>query len=149
MNTLKLSPAGWDRDQDYPWLHMNYINERKDIWYAGMGHIFIYHYLYDFADAFLTFYSSGEAIQQTLPLKVYPNPFKYQTRFRYTLLKHGHVRLSIFDSMGRLVRILVDEEQSEGPHELMLNAENLKPGMYFYNLETESIAQTGKLIRID
>jgi len=135
-------------DQDYPWLHLDYINEHRDIWYAGMGHLFIYHYLQEFAESFITFYSSEEDIDWDLPIKVYPNPFKYQTRFRYTLRENGHVRLRIYDSMGRLVRIIADEEQLKGPHEVVIDASELRPGFYIYELEAGGHVVTGRMIRV-
>jgi hypothetical protein len=135
-------------DQDYPWLHMDYINDRKDVWYVGMGHLYVYHYLHDFADEMITFYSPEETIRWELPIKIYPNPFKYQTRIRYTLQTSDYVRLKIYDSMGRLVMIPVDEAQIEGPHEVILNADDLVPGMYFYKLEITGLVKSGRMIRI-
>ena len=136
-------------DQEYPWLHLDYINEHKDVWYVGMGHLFVYHYLKEFADSFITFYSSEESIQWDLPIKIYPNPFKYETRIRYTLQDNVFVRLGIYDSMGRLIRLMVSEEQHEGPHEVILDADDLIPGLYIYKLEAGNRVKTGRMIRVN
>ena len=32
-------------DKDFTWSHLEYISNRKDIWYVGFGHLYLYHYI--------------------------------------------------------------------------------------------------------
>ena len=32
-------------DQEYAWVHLDYISNRKNIWYTGFGHLYAYHFL--------------------------------------------------------------------------------------------------------
>lgn len=61
--------------------------------------------IYGFTDA-----ESGvqDGAARSRLLAVYPNPFNPKTVISYTLPEAGHVRLTVHDVSGRLVRILVD-----------------------------------------
>ena len=84
----------------------------------------------------------------------YPNPFNPSTIIPYRLKEAGHVRLSIYDLKGELVRILVNEWQERGYYEVVFqpNAEDkkkitkfevpmgktysdLSSGMYIYSIQ--------------
>jgi len=34
-------------DKDFTWSHLEYISNRRDIWYVGFGHLYLYHYISD------------------------------------------------------------------------------------------------------
>jgi hypothetical protein len=55
----------------------------------------------------------------------YPNPFNPSTTISYNLINTGHVRLSIFDVLGKEVSVLVNEKQSSGSYEVRWNASAL------------------------
>lgn len=69
-------------------------------------------------------------------LQNYPNPFQRSTRIQYTLDTPAHVRLSIYDLLGREIKTLVDSQQAAGIHEIAWHAENRAKGLYFYRMET-------------
>ena len=82
----------------------------------------------------------------------YPNPFNPSTVIRYSLPLLSHVRLEIFDALGRRIEELVNAEQDAGNREVTWRA-NAPSGTYFYRIEaisTESphdrFAATRKLI---
>lgn len=77
---------------------------------------------------------------------VYPNPFTDKTNFNYSLNKSALVNLKITDMEGRLIRTLVNEEQSTGEFSYQLNANNLSKGIYFYQFKAGNISLNGKLI---
>jgi hypothetical protein len=55
---------------------------------------------------------------ETLTLKGnYPNPASERTTLPYTLPEQQHVRLVVYDVLGRRVQILVDESQRAGLHQ--------------------------------
>ncbi len=82
----------------------------------------------------------------------YPNPFDYSTTIPYTLATSGPVRLVIYNSLGQMVRTLVDEHQSEGRQEVVWSGQdgNHQPvasGMYLYRLEVpDQYEANGKMM---
>jgi hypothetical protein len=46
----------------------------------------------------------------------YPNPFRRETTIEYTLPEAGHVRVEVYDLLGRRVSVLADEHQDAGLH---------------------------------
>jgi hypothetical protein len=78
----------------------------------------------------------------------YPNPFNPSTTISYNLINTGHVRLSIFDVLGKEVSVLVNEKQSSGSYEVRWNASALPSGVYFYRLESGSFSDVKKMILV-
>jgi len=73
----------------------------------------------------------------------HPNPFNSTTTIDYSVLQQGNVKLIIYDLLGREIKALVDEYQSEGPQTAEWdgtdNDENtVKSGVYFCHISTES-----------
>jgi photosystem II stability/assembly factor-like uncharacterized protein len=69
----------------------------------------------------------------------YPNPFNPVTTIRYSLPSSSRVKISVCNSLGQVVSVLVNEEQSVGWKEVQWNA-NVTSGMYFYRLESVSVS---------
>ena len=78
----------------------------------------------------------------------YPNPFNAQTTIRFDLKSQTKVQLRIFNTVGELVEILVDQELGSGSHEVIFdtNHNNLASGIYYYNLQTDRSSQTKGMI---
>jgi hypothetical protein len=69
---------------------------------------------------------------------VFPNPFRDQTNIQYTLPKSGKVRVKVFNHLGQQVKLLADEMQSAGIHNIKLNNSDLSgAGAYFYQITFE------------
>ena len=66
----------------------------------------------------------------------YPEPFNPITTIGYELSRQGLVKIMLFDMLGRKVRTLVEEKQSAGSHQIVLDATDLPNGAYIYTLET-------------
>ena len=69
-----------------------------------------------------------------------PNPFVSSTRIAFSMKERGHVRLTVFDAKGRLVRVLADEVRDQShyvePWDGTDGDGRLVPtGTYFYRLE--------------
>lgn len=66
----------------------------------------------------------------------YPNPFNPSTIISYTIRESGNVKLIVYDSIGRRVAILVNEEKSAGKHEIefTMDKQYLSSGIYYYQL---------------
>jgi hypothetical protein len=76
----------------------------------------------------------------------YPNPFNPSTTITFELPTSSHVRLSVFDLLGREVSVLVNEKKDAGIHDVTFDAAGLASGMYFYRLQAGRFAQTKKLL---
>jgi hypothetical protein len=75
-----------------------------------------------------------------------PNPFGGSTRISYRLARESEVSLTLFDVSGRRVRVLVDETQPAGLHEVSLRMDGLAPGVYSYRLEAAGSRQQRKCV---
>ncbi|OLE58262.1 MAG: hypothetical protein AUI36_13750 [Cyanobacteria bacterium 13_1_40CM_2_61_4] len=76
----------------------------------------------------------------------YPNPFNPSTTIRYELPRASHVRLTIYDVIGREVRVVVDAQNGAGQHQATFGAGNLPSGVYFYRLTAGAFVETKKLL---
>jgi polyhydroxybutyrate depolymerase len=81
----------------------------------------------------------------------YPNPFNPQTTIRYTLQQPGHIILKIYDTTGRLVQTLVDEQKASGEHSLIWNGMDadgrmVGSGVYFYRMDSNGSHDTKSMI---
>jgi hypothetical protein len=72
----------------------------------------------------------------------YPNPFNPATSIGYTvgavssqqIEVSSHVRLAVYDLIGREVAVLVNEKRAPGFYEVQFNASGLASGTYFYRI---------------
>ena len=74
-----------------------------------------------------------------LSLQNFPNPFNPTTTIEYAVGSGGPVSMRIFDTAGRLVRTLVNEEKIPGRYSIMWDGRNdsgtpVASGTYFYEL---------------
>lgn len=74
------------------------------------------------------------------PLGVYPNPFNSSTTIEYQLNTAARIRISIYDLLGRRVKLLLDSFQTPGLHKVKWNGDNeleisVASGIYFYSIE--------------
>jgi hypothetical protein len=81
----------------------------------------------------------------------YPNPFNPSTMIRYNIASQGHIRLRVFDFIGREVASLVDEQQTPGSYAVKWHGTDntgalLPTGVYFYRLEGTGQQLTKKMI---
>ncbi len=91
--------------------------------------------------------NEGEQIPKKIELlQSYPNPFNPSTTIRYNLSKAGFVKLTVYDILGREVRVLVNAHQNPGQHNITFNADNLASGIYIYTLRTGDFFQSKKMI---
>lgn len=85
---------------------------------------------------------SPEVPSQTKLHQNYPNPFNPTTQFRIDIEQASQVNLTIYDVLGRKVRVLIDGQLEARSHFIEFNGENLSSGVYFARLKTEQSVQT-------
>ncbi len=83
----------------------------------------------------------------------YPNPFNPRTRIRYAVGSvmgesggEDHVRLAVYDLLGREVALLTNRVESPGNYEVEFDGSNFASGIYFFRMTAGPFAQTRKLL---
>ena len=82
----------------------------------------------------------------------YPNPFNPSTTISYQLNKASVVKLSVFNTLGQKVRVLVsDIRQNAGTHSVQWDGlddshQMVSSGFYFYRLQANNQVQTKKML---
>ena len=76
----------------------------------------------------------------------HPNPFNPSTKIRYTVSRNDFVNLVVYNSLGKLVATLVNEQKSTGTYEVTLNASELASGVYFYKLTANEFTSVKKML---
>ncbi len=66
-----------------------------------------------------------------------PNPFRIGTTISYGLPTPSWVRISIHSMLGTQIRSIVNEPQKAGHYTVQFSDVDLKPGIYFYRIETD------------
>jgi hypothetical protein len=75
----------------------------------------------------------------------YPNPFNPVTTVSFTLASPSHVTLTVFDSAGRTVATLLDNDMIAGDHTARFVGAGLASGTYFYRLVAGDTVKTGRM----
>ena len=78
----------------------------------------------------------------------FPNPFNPTTIIRYDLPEASEIKLTVFDILGREIKILVNEIKQPGFYEAAFDAGNLPSGVYVYRLETKNFTKSQKMVLI-
>ena len=80
-------------------------------------------------------------------LSVYPNPFTDQVTIAYELKNGSDVNIAIYDMSRRVVKNITKANQKAGINNLTIQTKDLRTGIYFYSLKTDSGQTNGKLIK--
>jgi len=80
----------------------------------------------------------------------YPNPFNPQTVITYTIPRSSHVRLAVYDLLGKRIRLLLDESKQAGRHQAAWDGTNEKgeavaSGNYLYRLDADGVALSRRM----
>jgi hypothetical protein len=75
----------------------------------------------------------------------YPNPFNAATNISFSLPQASEVKIVVYDLLGRIVDILLNEFREAGEHSVTWNANRFTSGIYFYRLETADGSYTRRM----
>ena len=87
----------------------------------------------------------------------YPNPFNPSTTISFSLHKGADVRLEIYDTIGRLIKVLIDEKLSSGSYNFDWNSTNYSgdpvgSGIYIYkmtlNIDKKLFSESKKMVLV-
>lgn len=76
----------------------------------------------------------------------YPNPFNSQTSVVFSLPKPSRIKLSIYDLLGRQIRLLASGLYSAGTHRLNFDVGDLPSAIYICRLEADGAFLQNKLV---
>ena len=79
-----------------------------------------------------------------------PNPFAPETRIAFQLPDKGHVRLTVIDLEGRVVRTLIDGVLAPGRHDVGWDGADatgqaMPSGVYFYRFENGDVREARRM----
>ena len=150
---LMTHPNILEWDEDFTSEHLEHISNRKDIWYVGFGHLYLYRFL---QNAYTGNNSLDINPEYFFPKDIkliqnFPNPFNPVTNIEYELRKDSFVNIIVYDVLGKVVNNLVNKNQSSGYKSVQWDAtnnqgESVSAGVYLYNIQAGDFNQTKKMI---
>jgi hypothetical protein len=75
----------------------------------------------------------------------YPNPAMGNTVVNYSIPSSAHVRISLYDGSGRLVKVVEDAQRKAGSYSVLVDASRMKSGIYYYRIESDGQTLTKKM----
>jgi len=87
-----------------------------------------------------------EVIVTEPEMHIYPNPFEYNLNIDYSLFEKNRVRITIYDTFGNPVRILLDQMQEPGDYQVRWDSDLPSAGTYFIKLQTGKTQKIRKAI---
>jgi len=76
----------------------------------------------------------------------YPNPFNPTTEIEYSIPKSGHVSLVVFNDLGQEIAVLFNGSLNTGNYTATFDGSGLASGVYYYQLQSENVTITKKLV---
>jgi flagellar hook assembly protein FlgD len=64
----------------------------------------------------------------------------------YVIPSEGNVRITVYNSLGQIVKELVNEFKSTGSHSIEFNGSAFASGIYYYIIESGNFSQVKKMI---
>ncbi|MHC1704780.1 MAG: M6 family metalloprotease domain-containing protein [Tenuifilaceae bacterium] len=90
--------------------------------------------------------SSERFLHQNYLSQNYPNPFNQSTSIDFSIIENDHVIISVYNTLGKLVDIITDENYSPGSYTKQWIPKNLPNGIYFYQIQSHNYKETKRLI---
>ena len=78
----------------------------------------------------------------------YPNPFNPTTTISFSLPQKENVQVIVYNSLGEIVKTLVNQDLEVGIHSYNFDASTLGSGVYYYKVTAGKNIQTNKMILI-
>ena len=93
----------------------------------------------------------AEQPQPAIPLAFtlsqnYPNPFNPSTIIQYSIPHSSRVTLKVYDVLGRVVAVLVDEQKNPGTYDVEFEGKSLSSGVYYYRLTSNNNSDVKRML---
>ncbi len=76
----------------------------------------------------------------------FPNPFNPTTTIKFALPRADHVKIVVYNILGKKVATLVDANKPAGYHVVTFDGSRLASGIYFYQMQTKHFVRVKKFI---
>lgn len=76
----------------------------------------------------------------------YPNPFNPATTINFSVKEHSSVSLTVYNVVGEKIKTLFDGIAEPGNYSLYFDGSDFASGTYIYQLKTDNIVQTKKML---
>jgi flagellar hook assembly protein FlgD len=81
----------------------------------------------------------------------YPNPFNSVTVIQYSINRKEHVKLAVYNLLGKEIAVLVDSQQPPGSHVVTWDGRDsfghqVGSAVYFYKIEAGEFVQARKMM---
>ncbi len=78
----------------------------------------------------------------------YPNPFNPSTKIAYALPEAADVTITVYNTLGQKVAVLLKAKKPAGYHSVTFNASSLSTGIYYYEIKAGDFQQIKKMVLI-
>ncbi|MCB0569519.1 MAG: T9SS type A sorting domain-containing protein, partial [Phaeodactylibacter sp.] len=86
------------------------------------------------------------AFGQEIEASFFPNPFREWATIRF--MSNGEwVKLSIYNSLGSEIRVLINRHLPAGEHEARFDAHGLPPGNYYFRIQLDGRQKTKGVVK--
>ena len=140
-------------DEEYPWVHMEHISNRKNIWYVGFGYLHAYHFLQSaYPSMELDLEDQDDIVSTSFKLyQNYPNPFNSRTSSKIYIGISDIVNISIYGLKGDIIKNIFKGNIAPGYHSFDWDGTNelgttVSAGLYFMSIRSDYLVQTKKMM---
>ncbi|HAL94492.1 MAG TPA: hypothetical protein DCP55_00610 [Chitinophagaceae bacterium] len=82
-----------------------------------------------------------------LEITNFPNPFTSKTTIQFSTTG-GHTLIQIFDTLGRLIKVLTDKEYAAGTYRIDFDSDLLPTGLYYARLQNGITQQVRAMMKV-
>jgi hypothetical protein len=138
---------GFDLNQPYVGDHLGHISGRNDLWYANLGHVYLYHMIQEQNRSGSgpgpgpTAAGTEDRLFALLPNR--PNPLGSTTTIGFEMRERALVSVRVFNVLGERVATLLDGPRDPGSYTVSWDARKVPSGVYFCRFEATMGAGRG------
>ena len=93
--------------------------------------------------------ATGRTVPSAFSLRQnYPNPFNSETIIRFNVARSSHVKINVFDTLGRRVQTIVETYLTPGQYSIKFASRSLSTGVYFYRMNADGFVDTKKFVLV-
>lgn len=96
----------------------------------------------------LTKVHMSDIISEPKLLPNYPNPFNPVTTIEYQVQGSAHIKIEVYDVIGRLTQVLMDDVQLSGRYRVEFDGSRLASGMYLVRFHADHYVDVRKIMLI-
>lgn len=120
----------------------NVLTDTLGVPNSGTGNNTTYYY-------FGTTTSVTESKDNAFHFSVSPNPIAKTAEIKYQIAETGNVKIEMFDITGKMIKTIVNENQSKGPHMINFDKSSFSAGNYFFTISNANGTETKKVVIVE